>query len=215
MPEDIRDQESHEQGQEPIQQQTAANERGQEPQAEPQEGEGQKEKKVFSEEYVRTLRQENAERRQRIKKLQQAIEEMRNLSQQEREALESKLAELEAKALEAEQRYVEALLRSEVATLAAQKGLDPELAWRLLDPTEVEWDEETGKPKNVGEVLDALLQKWPFLAGQGGTTSAMNPQKRNLVFRRSQLRDPAFWQAHREEILRAMREGRIIDDLET
>jgi len=191
MPEETRGQVPQEQGQEPNQQSAVGGQ---------QSAEG--EEKFFSEEYVRKLRQENAERRKRIKELQ-------------REALEARLAELEAKALEAEERYTEALLRSEVATLAAQKGLDPELAWRLLDPTEVEWDEETGKPKNVGEVLDALLQKWPFLAGQGGTTSAMNPQKQNLVFRRSQLRDPAFWQAHREEILRAMQEGRIIDDLET
>ena len=186
---------------------------GQTPQAKLQEGEAQQ--KTFTADYVKRLRQEAATHRIKAKELQEQLEEMQQLTAKERQALEQKLADIETKALEAEAKYAEAMLRSEVYLAAVRKGFaDPELAWKLLDPDEVEWDEEKGRPVNVEALLDEALKKWPFLAGAGGQTSAMNTRRQDLVFRRSQLQDPAFFAAHKEEILQAMREGRIIDDLE-
>ena len=184
-------------------------------QAKPQEGDSQKpqggEGQVFTAEYVRELRQEAARHRVKASELQKQLDEVQQMTARERQELERRLADLEAKAQEAEARYTEALLRSEVATAAARKGIDPELAWRLLDPAEVEWDEEKGQPKNVSEALDSILQKWPQLAS-GGTSAPMNTPRREAVFRRSQLRDPSFFAQHRQEILRAMEEGRIVED---
>ncbi len=194
---------------------------GQMPRAKPQEGEAQEpeeqqqQQKTFTADYVKRLRQEAATHRIKAKELQEQLEEMQQLTAKERQALEQKLADIEAKALEAEAKYAEAMLRSEVYLAAVRKGFaDPELAWKLLDPDQVEWDEEKGRPVNVEALLDEALKKWPFLAGAGGQTSAMNTRRQDLMFRRSQLQDPAFFAAHKEEIMQAMREGRIIDDLE-
>ena len=205
-------------GQEPQEALDEQQVEGQEPQpTQPQEGNGQGpggEGQVFTAEYVRELRQEAAKYRTKAQEARKALEQVKEMSQKERAELEARLAELEAKALEAEAKFTEATLRSDIYLTAVRKGFaDPELAWRVIDPEQVEWDEESGKPKNLEALLDEALQKWPFLAG-GGQTSAMNTQRKDLVFRRSQLQDPAFFAAHKDEIMQAMREGRIIDDLE-
>lgn len=109
--------------------------------------------------------------------------------------------------------------RDAIAEAAAElKFSKPGKAHQLINPANVEYDAE-GRPTNLPALLQGLLAEFPGLAATPAQTTpipsggATNPAKGGTTtFSRSQLRDPVFYQAHKEAILAAFREGRIRDE---
>lgn len=162
---------------------------------------------------VRQLRAEAARYRARLRELEAKVRQSEEAQLSEQERLRKRLAELERRELEWQRERQETVLRYEVQLAASRLGIvDPEAAWRLLDLAELEFDED-GRPRNLEQVLRALIKRKPYLvAGSPSGVSVGNgPRGAPAVFTRSQLRDPAFFRAHRDEILRAMAEGRIVE----
>lgn len=126
---------------------------------------------------------------------------------------QEKAAAMERSNTEQAEKMKSLLTQYEVATAATRLGIvDPDAAVRLIDASKLEYD-ENGKPKNAEAVLKELIAQKPYLVGSG--TSATNAARNNggnETFTRSQLKDPAFFQAHRDAIMKAMREGRILEE---
>ena len=81
-------------------------------------------------------------------------------------------------------------------------------------------DKNTNEKTNIDDALDKLAKRSPHLVaskqkpGQGSKPSAPNRgSSEKPKFKRSQLRDSAFYKEHESEIMEAVREHRIIDDL--
>jgi flagellar motor protein MotB len=97
--------------------------------------------------------------------------------------------------------------------------LDLEGALKLVDRSKIEMD-ESGQITGLDEALTALQTDKNYLFTKGGKTVTVggptNPDQAPsgpAKFKRSQLRDPKFYQEHREEILAAQKEGLIEDDI--
>ena len=205
MPDDVKGQEPPADGQEPeAGVNTQENVEGQEPEAE---------KKTFDAVYVQKLRKEAAEYRKRLRELEKALKEKEEAELSEQERLQRRVAEYEARLADLERERQERTLQYEVKLRASQMGIvDPEAAWRLLDLSAIEFDED-GMPVNIEDALQELVKSKPYLRTQAApSVSPTNPSRRTQVFTRSQLRDPKFFREHRDEIMAAMREGRIVED---
>lgn len=115
-------------------------------------------------------------------------------------------------------------LRLEQAVERASNKLgiiDPDAAVKLLDWSQVEYDDDTGRPKNVDKLLEALVKARPWLAGnaqqQSGTQARIgntgrDTQAPGVVFKTSQFEDFDFYLKNEDAIKQAMREGRILKD---
>jgi flagellar biosynthesis GTPase FlhF len=201
MADDAKGQEPNDSGQEPrTDQQGAAGAQGQEPER-------------FDAEYVKKLRSEAAEYRRRLRELEQTVKQHEESKLSETEKLQKRLAELEREQANYQRERQERTLKYEVMLAASRMGIvDPEAAYKLLDLASIEFEED-GTPKNVEKALRDLIAKRPYLAS-GAAGSPMNPargQSSPATFTRSQLRDPTFFKAHRDAIMQAMREGRIVE----
>lgn len=161
-------------------------------------------------EQERTQQKELSELRNRVKAADDA-----KLSEQER--LTQRLAELERQQADATRSHQERILRYE-AQLAANKLhiVDPDAAVKLMDWSTLEYD-DAGQPTNIETVLKDLLKTRPYLAAQAAAPQASptNPARTQTAagsrtYTVEQLRDHAFYTAHREDIQAAMREGRIV-----
>lgn len=161
--EETKVQETTEGGQEPQNQpQTAAAgaQPGQEPAAE-----------QFDAEYVRKLRAEAAEYRKRLRELEQKAQEQENAKLSETERLQKRLAELEREQAAYQRERQERTLKYETMLAASKLGIvDPEAAYKLLDLTRIEFDED-GTPRNIEAALKELLKAKPYLAAQPAAIS--------------------------------------------
>lgn len=170
---------------------------------------------------IRKLREQEKLARQLAKELEEKKRALSAYEQEklsEKERLERKLAELEQANASLLTEIQQARLQSAIERHAARLGIvDPEAAAVLIDRAAVEFDED-GRPANVEALLKDLIKAKPYLARPAAPSAglpanpASNPAQRAGVFRESQLRDYRFWEQHRDEILRAMREGRIVQD---
>lgn len=71
-----------------------------------------------------------------------------------------------------------------------------------------------GNPTGVTEAVTALLAERPYLAvtgtpGQAGPGAAPGASGQPVRYKRSQLSDPTFYAEHRDDIMKALTEGRI------
>lgn len=194
----------------------APNAGGQEPQPDQQGAAGaqpSQEPERFDAEYVRRLRAEAAEYRKKMRELEQTVKQHEESKLSENEKLQKKLAELEREQALWQRERQERTLKYETMLAASKLGVvDPDAAYKLLDLADIEFDED-GSPKNVEKVLRGLIAKRPYLVGAAGG-SPTNPARSTAsptTFTRSQLRDPNFFKAHRDAIMQAMREGRIME----
>lgn len=171
------------------------------------------EEERFDAEYVKKLRAEAAQYRTRLRELEQKVKAHEDEKLNETEKLQKKLSELEREAAEKARALQERTTEYEVKLKAANLGIiDPEAAWRLLDTAAIDFNEE-GKPTNIEPLLKELIKNKPYLA-QSTQYAATNPARSSVsqtTFTRSQLRDPKFFAEHRDEIMRAMQEGRILE----
>lgn len=168
-----------------------------------------------TESLIAELRREAAAYRRRLRETEQLSERMRRELEEKLAEREARLAELEAELLVARREAQERAVRAEVLARAASRGaLYPELVWSALDWSRLEFDEQ-GQPANLDVLLDEIAQRYPVLFSGTPRTSPANVargQTERTVIRRSDLRDRAFWERHRDEILVALREGRILDE---
>ncbi len=157
------------------------NESGQEPRTDQQGAAGAQgqEPERFDAEYVRKLRAEAADYRKRLRELEQKVQEHETAKLSETEKLQKRLAELERQQATYQRERQERTLKYEAMLVASKLGIvDPEAAYKLLDLTRIEFDED-GTPKNIEQALKELLKAKPYLAAQQQATSiaSTNPAR--------------------------------------
>jgi hypothetical protein len=170
----------------------------------------------------KTLKQENADARKRLKEIEDAqLTEQQKLAR-DRDELAGKIPVYEA-------RVRELAVNNEVLAEASGLGIiSPKHAAKLLDQKAIQFDAD-GNPTNVKELLSQLVIDAPWLkapavvAGEQGQGQAARPapnvppanpprtENPRPTFSKSQLNDFAFYTANKDAILQAMKEGRITD----
>jgi hypothetical protein len=125
----------------------------------------------------------------------------------------------ETKAQQAEERANNAILDSRISTEAAKQGVvDIEAILKLIDRSNVKVATD-GTVTGIAESVKALLEAKPYLKSAAGATTtigaATNPGGGNkeIKFKHSQIKDPAFYQAHEAEIMEALKNGQVEHDL--
>lgn len=118
----------------------------------------------------------------------------------------------------------ERIVRAEVKAAAAGKLADPADAYRFLDLSQFEVDDDGNLDADeVTEALDDLIQRKPYLAAQGGTTKRFQGTVESGA-RKGSGRPPQLTEADvkklsaagkHAEILKARDEGRLADYLGT
>jgi hypothetical protein len=158
--------------------------------------------KGFSEEYVKELRNESAKYRTERNDLQKSLEgnlsklseleekvkefERAKLSEQERSKLEFEETKTQNQTLQDQMKAVR--LEAAVAKNTVKYELaDADATLQLLDKSKVEYGDD-GRPSNIDAVLEATLEKYPFLKSgrkSAPDTGATNPgrQKNNTLTR--------------------------------
>lgn len=102
--------------------------------------------------------------------------------------------------------------------LVPEGVVDIEAALKLADRSKIKVAED-GTVSGVDEVISALKTDKAYLFGKpgqpqvGGPTNPNNQPSGPAKFKRSQLRDTAFYNEHRDEILAAQKAGLIEDDI--
>lgn len=150
---------------------------------EPQAGEGQE---TISLEDAKKLRSEASNLRSRLKAAEAKAAELDQLKAEaeasklsEAEKLQKKLADLQASHDSVNKQLQERTVSYEVKLQAAQQGLEPTLAAKLVSTSEVTFDED-GSPNNIAELLKSLIKTYPNLVSkQQAPTSggATNPAR--------------------------------------
>lgn len=106
-------------------------------------------------------------------------------------------------------------LRNAVYSEAVKAGaVDPDAVFALLDKGTLL--NEQGEPTNVGDAITALIDAKPYLKAQapkpkGDIGAGARGTPTAGTFTRAQLRDHDFFEANREAIFAALRDGRVTD----
>ncbi len=182
---------------------------------EPQAGEPQSKPQKSADDYERIiadLRKENASHRTKLKSFEDAEKQRQEAELSEKEKLEKRLAEAQREREQTLTRAQERITASEIRAAAADLGFaDPQDAARLLDRSELEFDED-GTPKNAHALLEKLAKAKPYLlkasGGQqtqrtsGGATNPPRSQtgKTELSWEAIGAMTPDEYQARRAEI---------------
>jgi hypothetical protein len=168
------------------------------------------ENEPISLEAARKLRSEAASLRQRL-----AAAEKKSKEYEDKELSEADKAKRDLEEANKKIAASEAQTRSLHVRLLAKdmNVVDPEAAEKLIDWSTVE-DNDAARKK----ALEDLVKARPWLAGSttqlNASTSATNPARTNTnaqTFTRSQYRDRKFYEANREALELALREGRITE----
>lgn len=165
---------------------------------------------------IAKLRQEAKEASRRLGEYETRQRQADEATMTEQQKLSRRAAQLEAE-LEAERADARSRAnRYEVQLAAGRLGIvDPDAAVKLLDWDAIEYAED-GSPRDVEAALKALLKSKPYLAAQAAAPAASptNPARQSSTASRtytvSQLKDFRFYQANKDDIATAMREGRVL-----
>jgi hypothetical protein len=141
------------------------------------------EAKVFSEEYVRTLRDENARRRLAEKNAKEELARVREalgIGNDETADATKEAGRMRARSEADRETAKEALMRAEFAKVSGELELvDADAAWRLADMNAVRVELESRKVEGLREVLETLVREKPYLAGRasrGGSAGGGTPR---------------------------------------
>lgn len=125
---------------------------------------------------IKRLRAEAADYRKKLRALEQEVKRRDDEKLSETERLQARLAELEQERTTYQTERQERILRYETMLAASKLGIiDPEAAYKLLDVSQIEFDDD-GAPKNLERCLHALLEAKPYLAA-AGHASPTNPAR--------------------------------------
>lgn len=147
---------------------------------EPQAGESQSE--TFSLEEAKKLRSEAANLRKRLKAFEEAEQQAKDAQKTEQQRIQDELAELRSHLDNRAAELLEARVHAEIGKLASKFNflLSPDLVAQLLNWSQIEVDEDTGKPTNVEKLLADLAKSAPdIVRKQAAPTSggATNPPR--------------------------------------
>jgi len=182
-------------------------------QPEPSQAQGDQQGDSEFADYIKQLRQEAANYRKKLREAEQLLTERDTQFQAERAAIEKKVSETERKLIDAERAHKERVIEYEAKLLAVQRGVvDPDAAYKLLDLAKVGLGDD-GKPVGLDDALNELIKAKPYLLSRTGAPApaAGNPPRMGTITA-AQLRDRKFYEEHRDEIMQAMREGRIVSE---
>lgn len=136
------------------------------------------------------LRREQAANRKRLQALEAAQTAAEEASLSEVQRAQKRVAELERQLSEFQVRERERTVQLAAIEAASRLNFrNPDLAYRLLDQSEIEYAED-GRPKNIDRLLRMLLEKEPYLAktaqadyggGTRGTTPSGPPSMNELI----------------------------------
>lgn len=165
-------------------------------------------------------RRDAAAARKEAKALARRIEE---LERERLDGTERAVAEATAKArAEALGEVGRRLVEAEARAAAAGVLRNPELAAKLLDLDDLTPDDGAVDSAAIAAAVAKLAKDYPELAALPATVEAPEVKRGTVeggarggtptTFTRSQLRDPAFYEANKDAILAAAREGRITND---
>jgi hypothetical protein len=128
---------------------------------------------------VAELERDNRQYRQQIKAQTEAQRANAEAGMSEVERLKARNLELESALADRTKREQEQSLRFSALAAASRLGFrNPDIAYRLLDPASIEWDESSGSPKNVEKMLEGLAKTDPYLLTQadfGGGPRGASP----------------------------------------
>ena len=156
------------------------------PSTDPQAGESQTNDTISLDE-AKKLRSEAANLRSRLRSTEAKAKELDDLKAKleadklsETEKLQKQLATLQSEHDNAIRAAQERTINYEVRLQAAQMGIvDPDAAARLLDWSQIEYD-DNGAPTNVNDLLKNLLKTKSYLAGKAQVQTsggATNPSR--------------------------------------
>jgi hypothetical protein len=114
---------------------------------------------------------ESAAHRHKANELDKLKAEIEASKLSESEKLQKQLAALQAEKEQASLQVQELRIGSSIQLQAVQQGIDPTLAGKLIDRSEIEYD-DTGNPKNVADLLKALVKQYPTLVSKPGVPQA-------------------------------------------
>lgn len=107
-----------------------------------------------------------------LKKKASEFDKLEAEKKSELEKAQERATELERQIAEATRKADENALRSAIVAEAARKKVvDPDAAFALVDRSSLVLD-DSNTPTNIGEVIDALLEAKPYLAGTRAQGSA-------------------------------------------
>jgi hypothetical protein len=117
---------------------------------------------------VEQLLRENKQYRDKIKAAEAAEEARKQAALSEEEKVKSRLAALEQQNKDLLEQSRTSALRASVAETATRLGFrNPEVAFRLLDATAIDYKED-GTPRNLERLLKDVLEKDPYLGKPTG-----------------------------------------------
>ena len=167
--------------------------------AEPQEAQGAS-GEAEGEESVEALRakltkleKDNHSYRQKEREREEAEQAKAKAEMPELERMRSENAELAEANTKLNAKLMEQSLKLVSSEAATKLGYrDPALAYRLLDRDAITFDEETGQPVNVEQMLREQAKQAPYLlaatdfgGGQRGTSPASGAPDMNTILRRA------------------------------
>lgn len=170
---------------------------------------------------VSELRKEAANYRRQVREMEARLKEYEQAQLSEQERIAAERDQLRADLAEATQRNRRIAVESAVIASASRLGvIDPEIAVALV-AGKVDFDED-GLPVGVDEAVADLVKARPYLAAAAAPTipgaPAANPPKERQsesgkrIYSQSELNDRKFYEAHRDDILAAVSEGRISEE---
>jgi len=150
--------------------------------------------KTYDETYVKKLRNESANYRNKYKELETSMNQKFTdfqanifkaigIDPDPNKAYEKQISDWKGKAVEAEARANEKLIRAEVKMISSQLGIvNPDIAYKLIkDDLASIKIKDNGDVEGIKEVLEGLLKANPFLRGQsrpiGGPTNPGGSQQ--------------------------------------
>lgn len=141
---------------------------------------------TISLEEAKKLRSEANSLRKRLKAFEDADKARTDADLSETEKLTKRISELEAERTQLLAREQERTVHLSAVEAATRLGFrSPELAFRLVDQSAIEYRED-GTPKNVERLLKELLEREPYLArattpDYGGGNRGVTPVKPDNV----------------------------------
>ena len=125
---------------------------------------------------IKALRKENAKWRTQLRSTEEQQQAKAKAEMTELERLQTELREAQDARTRAEQARLQTAVKSQVIAAAAKAGYnDPEDAYRMIDPSTLDVDDD-GTVGGLDEAVKTLLKSKPYLAKQAtGTYSPTNP----------------------------------------
>ena len=125
---------------------------------------------------IKALRKENAKWRTQLRSTEEQQQAKAKAEMTELERLQTELREAQDARTRAEQARLQTAVKSQVIAAAAKAGYnDPEDAYRMIDPSTLDVDDD-GAVGGLDEAVKTLLKSKPYLAKQAtGTYSPTNP----------------------------------------